>query len=31
MYRLVGFIKKTQKTPTDEIDKARRRMKELGR
>ena len=30
-YLLVGFIKKTQKTPTDEIDKARRRMKELGR
>lgn len=24
-----GFIKKTQKTPTDELDLARRRMKEM--
>ena len=30
MYLLVGFIRKTQNTPADEIDKARRRMKELG-
>lgn len=30
MYLLTGFIKKTQKTPPDEIRIARRRMKELG-
>jgi phage-related protein len=24
-----GFIKKTQKTPTDDLDLARRRMKEM--
>jgi phage-related protein len=30
MYLLVAFINETQKTPNDEVDKARRRMKELG-
>ena len=30
MYLLSGFIKKTQRTPLDAIETARRRMKELG-
>lgn len=30
MYLLTGFVKKTQKTPSDEIERARARMKELG-